>query len=411
MMFAVTKLWDAVNDPIMGLIADRTESKFGKFRPYLLWMAIPYGVLGYMMFANPDFGPTGKLVYAYTTYTLMMMVYTAINVPYGALMGVMSSSSEERTTLNTYRFACAFGATLILGMAVRPLVRLLGGGSEVTGFQWTMGIFAVVSISLFFVTFFGTKERVRVKTVKANSIKRDLKNLFSNGPWLVMVITGVFTLSNVAIRGGATLYFFKYYVGDDNSPYLWFLDQTSLFFTLGTLGFIVGIFCTKLLSPRFDKRSLLITLTLGNALFMGLLYFIPAEAFWTMVIVNVIASLLAGPTPALVWAMYADVADYGEWKNGSRSTALVFSAAQFAQKFGLTIGGALPGLVLAGFGYVANTAQTPETLFGIRLLFTLFPATFAFVAGIAVIFYPIRDSLMVNIERELVQRRAMPATV
>lgn len=405
-MFLATKLWDTVNDPMMGIIADRTNTKYGKFRPYLLWMAIPYGVLGYAMFVNVGFGESGKLVYAYVTYTLMLMVYTAINVPYGALMGVMSTSSNQRTSLNTYRFACAFLATLLLGMFVRPLVRTLGGGNEVHGFQSTMAIFAVVSVMLFFVTFKGTKERVQPMKNQQMDVWGDLKALFKNTPWVVMVICGVFTLTNVAVRGGGTVYFFKYYIGDDNSPYLWFMDMTSVFLTTGTIAFILGVFATRLLSPRFDKRLLMIVLTIGNAIMMGALYFVPAERFWTMVVVNAIASLLAGPTPALVWSMYADVADYGEWRYARRSTALVFSAAQFAQKLGLTLGAAIPGLILWYIGYVANAEQTRESLFGIRIMFTFLPAAFALLAGISVIFYPLRDRQLKDIESELKERRS-----
>ena len=404
-MLLTVKLWDWITDPIMGLIADRTNTRWGKFRPYLLWMAIPYGVFGYLMFINPDLDETGKLVFAYVTYILMMTAYTAINVPYGALMGVMTTSSSERLTLGTFRFVGAFTAAIVLGMSVRPLVRILGGENELLGFQYTMAIFAVLSVLLFLQTFRGTKERVSPPPGQDSHIGKDLRTLLKNKAWLVMVVAGVFTLASVAIRGGATVYFFKYYMLDDNSPFIWIWDRTSFFITTGAIVFVIGVIAGRFLSNYYDKRSLMLFLMLSNAIIMGLMFFIPNDAYWTMLMMNAIASLLAGPTPALVWAMYGDVADFGEWKYNRRTTALVFSAAQFAQKLGLTIGGVLPTAVLTYVGYEANIAQSETSLLGIRAIFTWLPAMFSITAGLAFIYYPLRDSQLVQIEKDLVDRR------
>ena len=404
-MLLTVKLWDWITDPIMGLIADRTNTRWGKFRPYLLWMAIPYGAFGYLMFINPDLGEEGKLMFAYVTYILMMTAYTAINVPYGALMGVMTTSSSERLTLGTFRFVGAFSAAIILGMSVRPLVRILGGEDELLGFQYTMAIFAVLSVLLFLQTFRGTKERVSPPPNQDSHIGKDLRTLIKNTAWLVMVVAGVFTLASVAIRGGATVYFFKYYMLDDNSSFIWIWDRTSFFITTGAIVFVIGVIAGRFLSNVYDKRSLMLFLTLSNAVIMGLMFYIPNDYYWTMLSVNALASLLAGPTPALVWAMYGDVADFGEWKYKRRTTALVFSAAQFAQKLGLTIGGVLPTAVLTYVGYEANMAQSETALLGIRLIFTWLPAIFAIIAGLAFIFYPLRDSQLVQIEIDLVDRR------
>lgn len=405
-MLLVVKLWDWVTDPIMGIIADRTNTRWGKFRPYLLWMAIPYGAIGYLMFINPDLGEEGKLIFAYITYTLMMTVYTAINVPYGALMGVMTTSSDDRLTLGCFRFIGAFSAAILLGMFVRPLVRILGGENELLGFQLTMAIFAVLSILLFLQTFRGTRERVAPPVDQDSDIKKDLRVLLKNTAWLVMVVAGVFTLANVAIRGGATVYFFKYYMLDDNTPFIWIWDRTSFFLTTGAIVFVIGVIAGRFLSNVYDKRTLMIVLTLTNAFVMAFMYYIPSDAYWTMLSVNALASLLAGPTPALVWAMYADVADYGEWKFKRRTTALVFSAAQFAQKLGLTIGGVLPTAVLTYVGYEANVAQSEFALEGIRFIFTWLPAIFAIIAGFSFFFYPLRDTQLLNIEEELLDRRS-----
>ena len=404
-MFFVTKLWDAVNDPLMGIIADRTHSRFGKFRPYLLWVAVPYGILGYLMFANPELSESGKLVYAWVTYTLMMMVYTAINVPYSALMGVMTPSSRERTILSSYRFVCAFGGGLLISMLARPLIKYFGDGNEAQGFSTTMALFAVISITLFWYTFATTKERVRTYDDHKSNLKQDLKYLVSNRPWLVLFFAAIFTLANVAVKNAVTVHFFKYYVGDDGSDYFLFMDRTTLFLTTGMLAMILGVACTRLFTRRFEKKALMIWLSLLNAASMLIIFLIPPDQYWTMMIVNIVGTFLVGPTPALVWAMYADVADYGEWKYGRRTTGLVFSAAQFAQKFGLTIGGGLSGWLLGLFGFVANVDQTDSSLLGIRLMFTVIPACFATMNALVLILYRLSDKQVEQIEIELEQRK------
>ena len=405
-MFFVTKLWDAVNDPLMGIIADRTNTRFGKFRPYLLWMAIPYGVMGYIMFANPDLSDSGKLVYAWVTYTLMMMTYTAINVPYSALMGVMTPSSKERTILSSYRFVCAFGGGLLIAMLVRPLTQYFGAESEAQGFSTTMALFAVVSIALFWYTFATTRERVHPVEDKTVNIKSDLKMLVMNRPWNVLFFAAIFTLANVAMKGAVTVHFFKYFVGDDGTPYFLFMDRTTLFMTLGMLALILGVASTSLFTRRFEKKTLMIWLSLLNAASMLIIFLIPPDQYWTMMAVNIVGTFLVGPTPALVWAMYADVADYGEWKFKRRTTALVFSAAQFAQKFGLTIGAGLSGWLLASYGFVPNVAQTDESLMGIRIMFTIIPACFALMNVFVLMFYNLSDTQVQQIEIELEKRRS-----
>jgi GPH family glycoside/pentoside/hexuronide:cation symporter len=285
------------------------------------------------------------------------------------------------------------------------MVRYLGGDDEMLGFQYTMAIFAVLSILMFLQTFRGTMERVSPPPSQDSHIGKDLATLFKNTAWLVMVIAGIFTLASVAIRGGATVYFFKYYMLDDNTSFIWIWDRTSFFITTGAIVFVIGVIAGRFLSNIYDKRSLMMFLTLSNAIIMGLMFYIPNDAYWTMLLMNALASLLAGPTPALVWAMYGDVADFGEWKFKRRTTALVFSAAQFAQKLGLTIGGVLPTAVLTYVGYEANMAQSETSLLGIRLIFTWLPALFAIIAGLAFIFYPLRDTHLVQIEEDLVNRR------
>jgi len=402
-MFLLTKILDAVSDPIMGLIADRTNSRWGKFRPYLLWAAVPYGFCGYAMFANPDLSYTGKLIYAYVTYSLMMLAYTAINVPYSALMGVISPSSIERTKVASYRFFCAFAAGWLVGTFVTPLKNILGGGDEALGFRLTMAIFAVVSVALFWITFATTKERVTPTPMKSD-MKLDFKALLGNGPWRALFAAGIFTLINIAVRNGTLLYYFKYFVGDDGTRIFLIFDKTAVFMSLGLLAMMVGVVLTKTLSQRFEKRQLMIVLSFLNALSMAAFYFTPPDQYWLMVAINCAGMLAAGPTPALVWSMYADCADYGEWKTGRRTTALVFSTVQFSHKMGLAVGAGLAGIILSWFGFVANETQSASSMAGIRFMFSVFPAVFALMGIVAIYFYRIDSKMTRQIEQELLER-------
>jgi len=408
-MFIVTKIIDAASDPVMGLIADRTNSRWGKFRPYLLWGAVPYGLCGYAMFASPELSDAGKLAYAYVTYTAMMLAYTVINVPYSALMGVISPSSAERTKVASYRFICAFAAAWLVGTFVGPLKNILGGGDEVQGFRLTMIIFAVISICLFWITFATTKERVTPTQTKTN-IHTDLKALVTNGPWLALFLSAIVTLMNIAVRNGSLLYYFKYYVGDDGTPLFLIFDKTAVFLSLGLLAMIGGIALTKHLSQRFEKRHLMIVLTILNAASMAAFFFIPPDQYWLMVLVNCLGSFVIGPTPALVWSMYADCADYGEWKTGHRTTALVFSTVQFAQKMGLAVGAGVAGIILGMFGFVANEVQSEESLQGIRFMFSVLPAALALLGAAAIFFYRIDSAMVRKIEADLTDRHRKTST-
>ena len=397
-MFLFTRIFDAVTDPIMGVVADRTNSRWGKFRPYLLWLAVPYGVLGYLMFLNPSFSPQGKLIFAYVTYSAMMLAYTAINIPYSAMMGVMSPSSEDRTSLSTYRFVCAFSAAFVIGGFVLPLKNFLGGGDEATGFQHTMALFAFASVGLFLFTFRNTRERVMPPADQKPALGRDLKELLSNGPWVVLFIAAFLTLANVGLRNASVIYYFKYSVGNES--------QFPLFSMIGTSVFILGALSTKLFTRHFQRRSLMITLTIINALAMAAFYFVdPQEIVWLHVL-NVIGAFAAGPTPAIVWSMYADCADYGEWRFGRRSTGLVFSAAVFAQKIGIAVGSALIGWLLSHYGFVANAVQTPRAIEGINLIFSILPGGFALLSGLAIFFYRIDEGMVKQMERELARRKS-----
>jgi GPH family glycoside/pentoside/hexuronide:cation symporter len=395
----------AALNPVVGALADRTNTRWGKFRPWILWGAIPYGVLGWVMFANPDFGPSGKLFYAYATYTAVLVAYLAINTPYGALMGVISPSSEERTSVSSYRFACAFLGALLIGWLVPWLKDFLtpAGGSPADGFRNTMTIFAVVSVGMFVWTFANTRERVVTPPPARGSLGLDLKDLTRNGPWLVLFFVAFLNLTNTGMRNGAGIYYFKYVVGNEQA--------LGTFNFVGFLCFILGALATKLFTKFFARRALMIWLTVINALGIGACYFVDPQNLPLLYACNIIASFAAGPTPAIVWSLYADSADYGEWKFGRRATGLIFSATVFVQKVGLALGAATIGWLLAGLGFQANAAQTPGVVHGITLVFSLIPGLFALAAGLAIFLYPLDEPQVKAIERDLAARKqgAAPA--
>lgn len=407
-LFILARFWDALIDPFLGALADRTRTRWGSYRPYLLWLALPFGLIGYATFANPDLSDNAKVAYAYVTYFLLMTAYAAINVPYSALMGVMTPSSKERTSLSMYRFVGAFGGQLLIALGVIPLVRILGDGDKAHGFKVTMAIFSVLAVVLFVMTFLMTKERIKPHHEKPD-FRKDLGSLMQNKPWIIMVVAGLLTLSGAAIRWAVTPHFFKYYGGYDDKPLLGFLDHTSLFLTVGSIAFLAAMPLTPWLVRRFGKKNSLMWLTLANGVMLLAFFFVPREDYWMMVAVNAVASFLAGPTPALVWAIYTDVADYGEWRFGRRTTGLAFATAIFSQKVGISIGGGVAGWLLGVYGFKADIVQSEETLGGLRLLFSIFPGIFAVANGIVLIWYSLSDEQVAHIEAELAERRGEPA--
>jgi len=406
-MIPLVRAFGAFDDVIMGLIADRTNTRWGKFRPYLLFGAIPYGICGYLMFAGPDFGPNGKIAYAVITYALMMVSYTVINVPYSAMLGVISPSPRTRTMASTCRFVGAFGAAFLISLFVRPLVKYLGVGSEMRGFQLTMAIFAVVSVVLILITFATTKERVKPPPQQKTNVREELGELFKNWPWLMLLFASIFSNAFSALRSGSTIFYFKYVQGYDSNPFLWGLDHTTLFLTSGALGLVLGTVCLGSIARKIDKKYYAAGLSLLTGLCFLAFYFVPKGQFGMMVAVNMLAQFCAGPTSALTWALYGDVADYGEHKYGRRSTGLIYSASLFSIKSGILIGGFLVPLFLAKFGYVKGAQmQTATALLGIALAFSIGPAVFAFLKTAALLIYPLDRKRLDKIEADLVARRA-----
>ena len=406
-MMLFSRFWDAANDPLMGMIADRTDTKWGKFRPYIAGFAIPIGLAGFFAFNTPNFGASGNLIYAYVTYILLMMMYTGVNVPYAALMGVITPNSAERTSVSQYRFAFAFIGQFIAGAVTLGLVEYFGSGNEAIGWRMVMVLYGIVAAALLFGTFSLTKERVLPKVSKQNRIKDDLKNLMKNKPWILMGLATFFQLTFIVMRGSSTTYYFRYFVGNQELNLLGMnIDLgyalfTSSFIGVGTVATFIGALLTSRINKYFSKKTIYSRFLIMSAICSLLFYFLAPENIILIYTLNALVSFFFGAISVTQWAMYTDTADYGEWKFGSRSTALIMAASLFALKMGLTAGGTIVGWVLEGYGFVANEIQTESTLLGIKMLMSVFPALFGIIGGFLVLFYSITDEKMVEIELDL----------
>jgi GPH family glycoside/pentoside/hexuronide:cation symporter len=401
-MFALTRIWDAVNDPLMGALADRTRTRWGRFRPWLLWMALPLGLMGVLTYTTPGWSPGAKLVYAYVTYTAMTMAYTAINIPYSALMGVMTSDPQERAKLSSVRFIGGFSGGIAVVAATPWLVATLGAGDPGRGWPLTMAVWGGLAAVLFAVCFATTRERIAPVAQQESNLGRELRGLVTNGPWMVMFLLGLVTLTSFVMRGQTTAYFFKYYVGREAA--------TGLFLSTAMLANVAGIAVTPLAISLFGgKRRLFMALmAVSGVLTMGF-YFVPRDSVPIIVGLNLVIAFVQGPNAPLIWAMYADTADYGEWKTGRRTTGLVFAAATMAQKGGGAAAGMISGLLLTTFGYVANATQTPRALEGIVLMMTVIPGALCLLAAATMLFYRLDEARMKTIEADLARRRAAAA--
>ena len=393
----IARFWDMLSDPIMGVIADRTNTRWGKFRPYILWMALPYSILAVLTFSTPDLGSSGKVIYAGVTYLLLMTVFTAINLPYSSLGAVMTSNSHERAGLNSYRFVFAFAGQLFVTGTALSLALYLGSGDKVKGYQYTLILFAIISFVLFLITFKTTKERVHPPKEQRQNLGADLRNLFSNKPWVILFFVGIVSFVMFSMQNLAIAYYFKYYMSDEKG--------VQLFNVIGTIALIAGIPLSKPLSKKFGKRNVYIASSLLSGLFFISLYIPNHQNITTIYVLNILAKFTYAPAVPLLWTMLADTADYSEWKNGRRATGLTFSAATFAQKAGWGIGGALAGWLLALYEFVPNVEQTGTAITGIKLLISVFPGILYMLCAILLFYYSIDHKTCLIMEKELEDRR------
>lgn len=407
-MFLVTRVWDALNDPIMGILSDRTRTRWGKFRPFLLFGAVPFGIIGVLTFTTPDLSADGKLVYAYITYTLMMMMYTTVNVPYGSLMAVMTADGVQRTSLASWRFIGAFSGGLLVTATANSLVEYFSAeATKATGYQLTIGVYAAVAAVLFMLTFAGTKERLAPPKAANNSLKDDLKDLSKNGPWFVMLGANICILVFSSLRDGSILFYFKYYVQEQTiNLFGWTFEASSTALSSAYMSVwmgtnILGVLLARPVAERIGKKATFSWAALLSAALSFLFFLIPADQIMMIFGLNVLIGVSAGIILPLGWSMYADIADYSEWKTGRRAIGLVFSSSSMSQKFGWTLGGAISGWLLAGFGFEPNVAQSEEALLGIRLMISVIAGIGALMSFLLIRLYKLDEGFMDTIKTEL----------
>lgn len=407
--------------PIMGIIADRTNTRWGKFRPWLLWTAVPFGAIAMLAFSTPQLGDSGKLVYAFVTYILLVLIYSANNLPYAALSGVLTGNMAQRNSLSAYRFVAVMVAQFIIQALLLPLVLLLGDGDRALGFEKAMTLFSITGVIFFLIAFAVTRERVVPAPEQRSSIRQDLADLVKNLPWLIMLVLTVLVFVTLALKGGMYIYYFQYYLNAD--ALVAFLEGIGfgvsedvvssafgLFNAGGIIFMIIGIGFSKPLADRFGKRDVFGGALFVSTLFILAFYFFSPQAIGLVFASQILHGFFYGITIPLLWAMIADVADYSEWKNGRRATAIIFSAMLLGLKVGLSVGGALVAGILALYGYDAQlAAQGEQAVNGIKLSVSLY-AALPFLVGIALLFaYEINKKLETRIESDLGERRGAAA--
>ena len=435
-IFIVGLLGAFVFTPLIGILADRTNTRWGKFRPWILWTAIPFGVLALLAFSTPDLGERGKVIYAFTTYTLLVFVYASNNLPYSALSGVLTGNMTQRNSLSSYRFVAVMFAQFIIQALLLPLVLILGGGDRVRGFEQVMTVFAIIGTLFFLITFFTTRERIVPTAEQSAGVMQDLRDLVHNRPWQLMLALTILVFINLALKGGMYVYYFQYYLSEPAlaaflhdigferfiaglnavltsaglTELQWPKDAPTSAFSLfnagGIVCMILGIGFSRRLADRFGKRDVF-----GGALFVSTLFLLAFLWFPPTTIGLVFVSFMLhgfsyGITIPLLWAMIADVADYSEWKNRRRATAIIFSAMLCGLKIGLSVGGALVAGILAHYGYQAGAAsQSADAVEGIRMTVSLYCSLPFLVAVGLLFFYKINKPMEERIERELGERR------
>lgn len=405
LLLVVTRIWDAVSDPVMGIIADRTRSRWGKYRPYLLWMALPFAVCGVFLFTVPPLGPTGRLIWAYATYILMMTVYTGINVPYAAMLGVMTESSSEKTVLSSFRMFFAYGGSFLAVLCWEPFCRAFGGYDTPAGWQHAMMVVALIALVLFLVCFALTRERLN--SASTVSVGSDIKSLLRNGPWWILIVCALCSNLFSTVRGSTVAYYFRDIVGPDAKVF-GMLFYAGLFLGVGEVSNMLGVALAVPASSRLGKKTTWQVAFVALAVLSGLFFWIPAtpSGFVWMLVAQVLVSILTGIVSPLVWSMYADVSDYSEECTGSASTGLIFSSSSMAQKFGSAFGGAAVMWLLAAFGYqtAEGVTQTEEALTGLRLLMSWIPAAIAVFSAAVMVIYPLTTRRIAAIHESLAAR-------
>ncbi|HET8816099.1 MAG TPA: glycoside-pentoside-hexuronide (GPH):cation symporter [Pseudidiomarina sp.] len=394
-MFLVVRLIDAVTDPMMGLITDKTRSRHGQFRPYLLWLVIPFAVASVLAFTTPDFGPTGKVIYAYATYTLLMLAYTAINIPYSALGGVLSSDPNERVSVQSYRFVFGMLGGLLVTLFTLPLVDWFGQGDRASGYQLTITVMSVIGVILFLLCFAGTKERVSTPPDQQLTMRSGLRTLWKNQAWRTLAMAAVLLLIGIAIKNTLAIYYVKYYLMRE--------DLITAFISLGMVGNILGCAVANPLTRRVDKVKAYRSLQYIAAAVCFAAFWVPPEQVVLAFVLYFFWGFFLQMATPMLWAKIADVVDFGQQQSGIRATGLVYSSVVFFIKVGIALGGAIAGWWLALYGYQADQPQSTETQLGILIAFTVLPAIASLLVAWVMRGYTLTQQRVVKIAHELAQ--------
>lgn len=414
LMLTFSRIWDGVNDPVIGLWADRTETRWGKFRPFILFGCVPFAIFGVLTFTTPGFGPTGKLIWAYLTYNGLMMLYTTVNIPYTALLGVMTNNPAERTRLSSIKFIFAFSAGMVVSATLLPMVSFLGGADNPQrGWQLAFVIIGAVAIGFFLITVFGTKERIKPAPEKNTSVMRDLKHLVTNNTWWLLLATTLTWILFIALRSSVSTHYFKYFIynGTPDTP-LPFLGRTftldglvSTFNTLGQAASVGGVLMVSFIADKFPKKKLFVCLFVLQILATASYIVLEPGQLGAIFTLEILGSFVGAPLPVLLWAMYADTADYGEWKSGRRTTALVFSASLMSQKIGWALAAGMAFALLQIVGFVANEIPSEAVKGSLVRLMSIYPAVLGVISIVIFLFYPLTEKRVAEINAELSDRR------
>lgn len=394
-LFLAVRILDAITDPVMGAVTDRTHTRWGQFRPYLLWLAVPFAIISVLAFTTPELSNTGKIVFVSVTYGLLMLAYTAINIPYSALGGVLTADPQERVSVQSYRFVFGMLGGLIVAGLTLPMVEWFGEGDTAKGYQMSMLTMSVFGCILFLLCFAGTKERVAPPSNQKTGFFQDLRSLWKNDQWRILCIAGLFLLTGQVLRASLAIYYVRDYLGEP--------DLVTWFLTIGMVFSILGCALSQKLAKHVCKIKAYIALQSIAALICIVSYFVaPQQLVLAFVLFALWNFFLQMATP-LLWAKMADTIDYGHWKTGVRITGMVYSAVVFFIKLGVAIGGALAGWSLAFYGYQADEALTQETQHGILISFTVYPAIGSILVAWVMRKYNLTSERIADINKALVR--------
>lgn len=416
-------------NPMVGALADRTATRWGKFRPWILFTSVPLGITALLAFSTPDFSYKGKMIYAAATYSLLLLLYAANNLPYAALSGVITGDMSERNSISSYRFVAVMFAQFFVQVFMLPIILSVGNGDKAAGIETVMTWLAIIGSVMLLITFFTTKERIIPKPEQKSTLKEDLKDVFQNRPWIIMLTVTAFIFITLAMKGGAYVYYFNNYVDEASlksfiSPITSFFNSIGmnffgedpksagfgLFNAGGIIMMIVGITFSKRFADKYGKRDTFIASLFISTLFVLFFVFYPPKAVGIMFLSQILHGFFYGISTPLLWAMIADVADYSEWKNNRRATAIIFSAMMVGLKVGLSIGSSLVALIIGKYGYIStegteNVVQPETVAAGAKMLVSVFPSIPFFIACGLLLFYKINKKMEVQIEKDLAERR------